>query len=95
MTTRVTLKSVHAHLARAGLLLLADNTWPSLVTMVVGGAVQGSWWGHAEGNRIYNLAGALDDYEDVLSLKLVGGKITFVHATLWPALLALATSKAA
>ena len=48
--------------------------------------VRGSWWGHAKGKLIFTLAEALEASHEVLSVKLLGGKTTFVHQVLWPAL---------
>ena len=63
----------------------------SLVALVAGGPVRGSWWSHPRGQEIFRVAGAVDDHPDVLACKLVAGKVTFVDRALWPALLALAT----
>ncbi len=67
-------------LVRAGAL-------PSFVEAVAGEPVRGSWWGHPRGNRIYNLAEGLEASGEVISAKLVDGKVCFVHRALWPALL--------
>lgn len=56
----------------------------SFVRAVTGEAVKGSWWGHAKGHEIFNLAGSLG--EDAISLKLVAGKVTLLHRSLFPAL---------
>ena len=79
-------------LSRAGLLLLHDAELVSLSTLVAGAPIRGSWWGHAKGREIFRVAGELGDLEDVLTAKLVGGKVTFVHRRLWPSLLAVVTS---
>jgi hypothetical protein len=63
--------------------LEADSKLPSIVTLVVGKPVKGSWWGHAKGNLIYNTCGLLDDENDVLCLKLIHGKRTYVHRRYW------------
>lgn len=63
---------------------------PSLAQAIVGGPIRGSWWGHPEGNRIFNLSRFVRDSADVLTCRLVLGKITFVHRRLWPALVRLA-----
>ena len=61
---------------------------------MVGEPVKGSWWGHPEGNAIYNACNALVDHEDVMQLKLVKRKVTFVHRDLWPAVLGLLSGEA-
>jgi hypothetical protein len=77
-----------------GLLLLQDAALPSLATLVAGEPVRGSWWGHREASRIYDVALALE-HGDVVTAKLVDGKVTFVHARLWPALVAVGSERAA
>jgi hypothetical protein len=67
---------------------------PSLVEEVAGGPVKGSWWGHPKGKLIYRLAESLHDSGEVLSLKLVGGKVTFLHRSRWPALARVVTDPA-
>ena len=57
----------------------------------IAGPVKGSWWGHPKGKLIFQLAEALHDSPDVISLKLYAGKVTFVHRSLWPALARVVT----
>jgi len=64
---------------------------PSLVEAIVGGPVKGNWWGHAKGRLIFKLAESLHDSRNVISLKLVEGKVTFLHRSLWPALARVVT----
>jgi len=66
--------------------LSARAAVPSLAEWVAGEAIAGSWWGHARGHEIYALASALEDSPDVLVCRALGGKRTFVHRRLWPAL---------
>src|SRR5260370_4377032 len=63
----------------------------SMVRQVVGGPVKGSWWGHPDGKLIYRSCSALDEHDEVLEVKVVDGKITFVHRMLWPVLLRVVT----
>lgn len=77
-------------LERDGLLLETDAKLPSLVALVAGGPVRGSWWGHPLGHTIYATGAALREHPDVLFVKLVAGKSTLVHRRLWPAVLAVA-----
>ena len=63
---------------------------PSLVESIAGRHVKGSWWGHPAGDRIYQAATALESSPEVLVVKLVGGRVTFLHRALWPALLRIA-----
>jgi hypothetical protein len=41
----------------------------------------------------YRLAMELRDHPDVLTIKLVSGKITFIHRPLWPAVYAIGTAR--
>ena len=45
-----------------------------------------------QSNRIFWVLEALEDSPEVLQVKLVRGKMTLIHRSLWPELLALATS---
>ena len=81
-------------LERHGLLLVTDAKLPSLVALIAGAPVRGSWWGHPQGKAIYAAAMQLEDHPDVAVVKLVSDKLTFVHRRLWPALLAAATARA-
>ena len=87
--------SVLRELERHGLLLETDPKLPSLVGVVAGGPVSGSWWGHPLGHTIFATGEALFHHRDVLLAKLVSGKSTWVHRRLWSALLSTATSREA
>lgn len=81
------LKFVEKH----GVVLAAGKgPVPNIAEAVAGAPIKGSWWGHAKGKEIFRALNQVDDSPDVLCFKLVGGKITFVHARLWPALVRLA-----
>lgn len=81
------------HLEEWGFILLQDPILPSLVGLIAGEPVRGSWWGHPKGHEIFDAAGALDDHPDVTSAKLVSGKVTFVHRSLWPHLIAVGRAR--
>src|SRR5258708_1040674 len=80
-----------ALLKRKGILTLAADVEgvPCFVEEVTGGRLRGSWWGHPKGKLIFSLAEGLEDSSQVLSLKLLDGKATFVAPSLWPTLLAV------
>ena len=84
--------AVLRELERYGLLLETDPKLPSLVSVVAGGPVRGSWWGHPLGHTIFATGEALFQHHDVLLAKLISGKATWIHRKLWPALLAAACS---
>jgi len=64
----------------------ANGPVPSLVKAITGGKIKGSWWAHPRGKEIFGITRAVRDSEQVLVCRLIGGKVTFVHQRLWPAL---------
>ena len=69
----------------------ARATVPSLAQVVAGEPLRGSWWAHPKGNDIFLLSRTIRRSPDVLTCRLVDGKITYVHRRLWPALVRLAS----
>jgi hypothetical protein len=63
---------------------------PSLAQTIAGKAIRGSWWAHPKGHVIFLCSRAIRESKDVLICRLVGGKVTYVHRRLWPALVRLA-----
>jgi hypothetical protein len=63
---------------------------PSLASAIAGESIHGSWWGHARGREIFAVTRAVRDNSDVLVCRLIGGKVTYVHRRLWPALVRVA-----
>jgi hypothetical protein len=87
MTPRTALAFVRRH----GIVLeSARGPVPNLAEMVAGRRIKGSWWGDPKGKEIFWLTRAVRDSNDVLVCRLVGGKITYVHRSLWPALVRVA-----
>jgi len=76
-------------LERHGLLLRQDKALPSAVTLLAGEPHSGSWWSHPQARLMFRVLSQFADHPDVLVTKLLSGKDTFVHRTLWPALLAV------
>jgi hypothetical protein len=87
------LQAVREALDDYGLLLLSDPDLPSVIGIVVGAPVRGSWWGHPLGGVIYSVSSALEDEAAVLATKLVDGKVTYVHYRLWPAVFTLGRAR--
>ena len=81
-----------AALRRTGLLLKADNVLPSVTMLVAGEPIRGSWWGHPAGSLIYQTLQQLAEHREVLSVKLVAGKDTLVHRSLWPEVYAIGSA---
>jgi hypothetical protein len=86
------LEEVLSVLARCGLLLKQDKRLPSVVTLLAGEPLATSWWSHADSHRMFRILCELADHADVLVTKLLLGKDTLVHRTLWPAFLAVAAA---
>jgi len=83
------LAAIFAH----GVLLETDRAFPSLVALVAGGPVKGTWWAHPLANEIYMLGQRLMKQRDVLFIRLVTAKMTYVHRRLWRPLYAIATAR--
>ena len=63
---------------------------PSLAEAIAGELIRGSWWAHPKGKDIFLCSRTIRKSADVLVCRLVGGKVTYVHRRLWPALVRLA-----
>lgn len=87
------LKPVIEEFRRNGILLESDPYLPSLVAIVAGGRKRGSWWSLPEGRRIWRVLNQFLARRDVLTTRLVSGKVTFIRRPLWPDFLAIATSR--
>jgi hypothetical protein len=62
---------------------------PRLVEVILGEPIKGSWWAHPSSHGIFAVLQELGESGDLLLCRLVGGKVTFVHRRLWPALFKL------
>lgn len=80
-------------LTRNGLLLKQDKHLPSVVTILAGEPLSKSWWSHPRSHLIFRVLSELADHPDVLFTKLLFGKDTLVHRSLWPAFLTVATAR--
>jgi hypothetical protein len=81
-----------AFVERHGIVLEAARRGaiPSLADAIAGESLAGNWWAHAQGKRIFAVTRAVREAADVLVCRVVDGKVSFVHARLWPALVRLA-----
>jgi hypothetical protein len=61
--------------------------------LVAGESIRGSWWSHPRSHEIFGVLNNIADRPDVLLVKLLRGKVTLVHRSLWPALLGVALSR--
>jgi hypothetical protein len=62
---------------------------PVFTEEIAGESIRGSWWSHAKSHAIFAATRAVRRSPDVLVCRLVSGKVTYVHARLWPALFRL------
>lgn len=80
-----------AFIERHGVVLQsAHGPLPNLAEAIAGEVICGSWWGHPRGNTIYMILDQVNDSPDILTCKLVGGRVTLVHKRCWPALVRIA-----
>jgi hypothetical protein len=84
---------IFGELETHGLLLKTDARLPNVSALVAGEPVRGSWWAHPKSHQIFHALVELAAHPDVLTAKLISGKDTFIHRTLWPAFLAVAMSR--
>ncbi len=80
-------------LRELGLMLETDRAFPSLVALMAGGPVKGTWWAHPLANEIYMIGMRLMDLPEVIYIRFLSGKMTYVHQRLWPALYAIASAR--
>lgn len=89
------LNRVSIAFVRLGILLESDRRFPSVVGLTLGRNIQGSWWGLANSHAIFRILKKFASRRDNLATKLVSGKVTFVHRSLWHDLLAIAVAREA
>jgi len=75
---------VFRRLSADSLILLTDSSLPSVTATVTKQKIKGSWWSHPDAQSIFVVSELLEDHPDVLTLKLISNKVTFVHRELWP-----------
>jgi hypothetical protein len=85
--------AVVAAVADLGLLFLSDPKRKSAIQILTGELPRGSWWSHPAASKLYQILKSVEQHPDLLSAKLLSGKVTFVHRALWPALLAVVTAR--
>jgi hypothetical protein len=75
------------------LLLDTDPKFPNVTALLAGEAVRGSWWTHPKAREMYRVTSELREHPDVLTIKLVSGKITFIHRPVWMAVYAIGQAR--
>lgn len=87
----LTRSQVLASLKHHGVMLEGGHgPVPNLVELIAGEPVKGNWWSHLQSHSIFALTRAVRASPNVLTCRVVNGKITFVHRRVWPALVRLA-----
>ncbi len=84
---------VFAELKKYRLLLRTDANLPNVCALVAGETVRGSWWAHPRSDAIFQVDGELADHPDVLMVKLISGKVTYVHRILWLEVIAIGCAR--
>lgn len=81
----MTLEEALAFITGHGVVLeSAQGPVPNIVEAIVGEPVRGSWWGHPKSHAIYGVIQAVRDHPEILVCRLVRGKVTYIHQSLWP-----------
>jgi hypothetical protein len=81
-------KAVRETLERHGLLLMQDASVPSMMSIIAGEPLKGSWWSHPKSQLMFDALQVIS--AESLVVKLLAGKRTFVHPRLWPEVCAVA-----
>ena len=89
----MTIEDLLERLQEFDLLLDTDPKFPSVTGFVAGDTGGRSWWAHPQAKQVYGLSCGLRDHPDVLLLKLISGKLTFVNRPLWPAIVTIGTAR--
>ena len=76
-------EDVFLQLQKFGMLLLSDSKLPNVRQLVSGKPARGSWWSDESAQTIFRVSEMLEDHPDVLIMKLISDKVTFVHRELW------------
>lgn len=59
---------------------------PRLTELISGEPIKGSWWAHPKSHQIFAVLQAISESKDILTCRLIDGKLTLIHRRLWPAL---------
>jgi len=87
----MTFDQAMAFIREHGIVLsAARGPVPRMAEVIAGEPIKGSWWSHSMGRQIFAIFQQLEDSPDILVCRLIGGKVTFIHRRLWPALVRLA-----
>ena len=93
MKTAADFQTVLRTLKTNGFLVESDPKLPSVVSLITGEPLRGSWWSHPLAQIIFQTNEQLSDHDDVLLTKLVSGKVTFAHRNIWSEVVAIARAR--
>ena len=68
----------------------AKGPVPTLAHALVGEPIRGSWWSHPKSHSIHAATLEARGSGEILTCRIVRGKVTLVHRRLWPALVRVA-----
>ena len=86
----MTPKQALAFVAKQGVVLESGRgPVPNLAEAIAGETIHGSWWAHPTANDIFLCTRAVRESAEVLVCRLVGGRVTYVHRQVLPALVRL------
>lgn len=68
----------------------AKGPVPNLAEALTGAPIRGGWWAHPASKKIFRATRLARDDDRVLVCRLVGGRVTYVHRRIWPAIVRLA-----
>jgi len=80
-------------LQEIGLLLQNGSEIPDVCRLVGARGIKGSWWADPLGPEIFAVSEMLADDPDVTMTRLVSGKVTFVHRSIWQKLAAVGKAR--
>ena len=63
--------------------MLSDADFLNVANLITGERIRGSWWSHDNAQDIFVVSEMLEDHSDVMMVKLLSGKVTFVYRELW------------
>ena len=83
MTVDAALSLIRQH---GVVLVSAKGRAARLTELIAGEPIRGSWWAHPASQQIFTALQAISSSKDILTCRLIDGKLTLVHRRLWPAL---------
>lgn len=86
----MTIDPIHFVEQNGVVLESAKGPVPNLAEALTKAPIRGSWWNHPASKKIFRATRLVRNNDCVLVCRLVGGRVTYVHRQIWPALVRLA-----